>query len=221
MQERNYNGWEDFFNQEFSKPYFLQLKQFLQQEYATKTVYPPKRLILNAFDMTAPSQIKAVILGQDPYINPNQAMGMCFSVPDGIAPPPSLQNIKKEILSDTGKNSVVKDGNLTPWAKQGVLLLNTALTVVAGKSNSHQNKGWETFTDRVIEYVDSLEQPIVFLRWGANAKQKRSLLTNPNHLTLVGAHPSPLSAFAGFFGCKHFSQANAFLAKHGVTPIEW
>ena len=160
-------------------------------------------------------------MGQDPYINPNQAMGMCFSVPDGIAPPPSLQNIKKEILSDTGKNSVVKDGNLTPWAKQGVLLLNTALTVVAGKSNSHQNKGWETFTDRVIEYVDSLEQPIVFLLWGANAKQKRSLLTNPKHLTLVGAHPSPLSAFAGFFGCKHFSQANAFLAKHGVTPIEW
>lgn len=221
MIRRNYNGWEELFEREFSKPYFVQLKEFLQKEYATKTVYPPKRLILNAFDVTAPNQIKAVILGQDPYINPNQAMGMSFSVPDGTPPPPSLQNVKKEILADTGKDSVVKNGDLTPWAQQGVLLLNASLTVVAGKSNSHQNKGWEIFTDKVIEYIDSLPQPIVFLLWGANAKQKRSLLTNPNHLTLVSAHPSPLSAYSGFFGCKHFSQTNQFLEKHGVTPIEW
>lgn len=221
MAQRNYNGWEDLFSSEFCKPYFLQLKQFLEKEYARTTVYPPKKLILNAFDMTSPQAVRVVILGQDPYINPNQAMGMSFSVPQGVKPPPSLENIKKEILADTGENSCIVGGDLTPWAKQGVLLLNASLTVEAGKSNSHRNKGWEIFTDKVIEYVDSLEQPIVFLLWGANAKEKRRLLTNPNHLTLTGAHPSPLSAFAGFFGCKHFSKTNDYLQSHGEKPIVW
>lgn len=218
---RDYNGWEELFLDEFNKPYFVELKAFLEQEYASKTVYPPKRLILNAFDMTSPSEVKVVILGQDPYINPRQAMGMSFSVPQGIQAPPSLENIKKEILSDTGASCIIADGDLTPWAKQGVLLLNTVLTVVAGLSNSHKNKGWETFTDRVIEYLDGLEQPIVFLLWGANAKNKRTLLNNPGHMTLTAAHPSPLSAYNGFFGCKHFSRTNEFLINHGVEPIKW
>lgn len=218
---RDYNGWEKLFLDEFNKPYFAELKCFLEQEYAKKTVYPPKRLILNAFDKTAPDAVKVVIIGQDPYINPRQAMGMSFSVPQGVQAPPSLENIKKEISSDTGAPSKIKDGDLTPWAEQGVLLLNAVLTVVAGLSNSHKGKGWETFTDRVIEYVDGLPQPIVFLLWGANAKNKRTLLTNPKHLTLTAAHPSPLSAYNGFFGCKHFSRTNDFLEKNGVTPIEW
>lgn len=221
MSQRSYNGWEYLFQQEFCKPYFVQLKAFLEEEYARTTVYPPKRLILNAFDVTSPTAVKVVILGQDPYINPRQAMGMSFSVPEGVRVPPSLVNIKKEILSDTGVESCVKEGDLTPWAKQGVLLLNASLTVQAGKSNSHRNKGWETFTDRVIEYVDQLPQPVVFMLWGANAKEKRRLLTNPQHLTLLGAHPSPLSAYAGFFGCRHFSKANDYLQKNGVEPIVW
>ena len=142
--------------------------------------------------------------------------------PESAAPaPPSLENIKKEILSDTGAPSIIADGDLTPWAKQGVLLLNAVLTVVAGLSNSHKNKGWETFTDRVIEYLDGLKQPIVFLLWGANAKNKRTLLNNPGHMTLTAAHPSPLSAYNGFFGCKHFSRTNEFLISHGVEPIKW
>ena len=218
---RDYNGWEELFLDEFNKPYFVELKAFLEREYASKTVYPPKRLILNAFDRTSPSEVKVVILGQDPYINPRQAMGMSFSVPQGIQAPPSLENIKKEILSDTGAPSIIADGDLTPWAKQGVLLLNAVLTVVAGLSNSHKNKGWETFTDRVIEYLDGLKQPIVFLLWGANAKNKRTLLNTPGHMTLTAAHPSPLSAYNGFFGCKHFSRTNEFLISHGVEPIKW
>ena len=218
---RDYNGWEELFLDEFNKPYFVELKAFLEREYASKTVYPPKRLILNAFDRTSPSEVKVVILGQDPYINPRQAMGMSFSVPQGIQAQPSLENIKKDILSDMGAPSIIADGDLTPWAKQGVLLLNTVLTVVAGLSNSHKNKGWETFTDRVIEYLDGLKQPIVFLLWGANAKNKRTLLNNPGHMTLTAAHPSPLSAYNGFFGCKHFSRTNEFLISHGVEPIKW
>ena len=221
MSQRSYNGWENLFSQEFSKPYFIQLKSFLEQEYSRTTVYPPKKLILNAFDVTAPQKVRVVVLGQDPYINPNQAMGMSFSVPQGVKAPPSLENIKKEILSDTGEASCIEGGDLTPWAEQGVLLLNASLTVEAGKSNSHKNKGWEIFTDKVIEYVDSLDQPIVFLLWGANAKEKRRLLKNPKHLTLAGAHPSPWSAYAGFFGCKHFSKTNEYLKANGEEPIKW
>ena len=218
---RDYNGWETLFDEEFSQDYFVRLKEFLNDEYSRGVVYPPKKLILNAFDQTSPTLVKVVILGQDPYINPNQAMGMSFSVPCGVKAPPSLENIKKEIFADTGNVSQIKEGDLTPWAKQGVLLLNAVLTVRSGVSNSHKNKGWETFTDSVIKYLDGLNQPIVFLLWGANAKAKRELLTNPNHLVLTSAHPSPLSAYNGFFGCKHFSKTNEFLTKKGVEPIKW
>jgi len=218
---RDYNGWETLFDKEFKQDYFVRLKEFLNDEYSKGVVYPPKKLILNAFDQTSPHLVKVVILGQDPYINPNQAMGMSFSVPNGVKAPPSLENIKKEIFADTGKVSQIKEGDLTPWAKQGVLLLNAVLTVRSGLSNSHKNKGWETFTDNVIKYIDTLNQPIVFLLWGANAKAKREFLTNPNHLVLTSAHPSPLSAYNGFFGCKHFSKTNEFLTKKGVEPIEW
>ena len=221
MANRSYNGWEKLFLTEFDKEYFVKLKAFLEEEYAKGVVYPPTKLILNAFDQTSPNNVKVVILGQDPYINPNQAMGMSFSVPKGVKAPPSLENIKKEIFADTGKVSQIKEGDLTPWANQGVLLLNAVLTVKAGLSNSHKNKGWETFTDSVIKFIDGLNQPIVFLLWGANAKAKRELLTNPNHLVLTAMHPSPLSAYNGFFGCKHFSKTNEFLTSRGVEPIEW
>ena len=196
-------------------------KSFLLNEYATKTVYPPKPLILNAFDHTAYDNVKVVILGQDPYYNPGQAMGMSFSVPDGVAVPKSLQNMFKEIEDDTGKPSAIVGGNLTPWANQGVLLLNTVLTVVAGRPNSHKGMGWETFTDAVIEQLNKRNKPTVFLLWGRNACEKRALITNPMHLVLTAAHPSPLSAFNGFFGCKHFSKTNDFLRAHGESEIVW
>ena len=218
--KRNYNGWENLFDSQFKNEYFLQLKQFLQEEYATKIVYPPKKLILNAFDITSAQNTKVITIGQDPYIKEHQAMGMSFSVPDGIKPPPSLVNIFKEIQADLGKKSIVKNGNLTPWAQQGVLLLNSVLTVAAGASNSHANKGWETFTDSVIDYVNNFDRPIVFMLWGANAIKKRRLLTNPHHLILTATHPSPLSAYNGFFGCKHFSKANEFLSRY-TLPIDW
>ncbi len=221
MQKSSYNGWEDLFITEFAKPYFVNLKQFLLNEYATKTVYPPKPLILNAFDHTAYDNVKVVILGQDPYYNPGQAMGMSFSVPDGVAVPKSLQNMFKEIEDDTGKPSSIVGGNLTPWANQGVLLLNTVLTVVAGRPNSHKGMGWETFTDAVIEQLNKRNKPTVFLLWGRNACEKRALITNPMHLVLTAAHPSPLSAFNGFFGCKHFSKTNDFLRAHGESEIVW
>lgn len=221
MQKSSYNGWEDLFITEFAKPYFVNLKQFLLNEYATKTVYPPKPLILNAFDHTAYDNVKVVILGQDPYYNPGQAMGMSFSVPDGVAVPKSLQNMFKEIEDDTGKPSAIVGGNLTTWANQGVLLLNTVLTVVAGRPNSHKGMGWETFTDAVIEQLNKRNKPTVFLLWGRNACEKRALITNPMHLVLTAAHPSPLSAFNGFFGCKHFSKTNDFLRAHGESEIVW
>lgn len=221
MQKSSYNGWENLFITEFAKPYFVNLKQFLLNEYATKTVYPPKPLILNAFDHTAYDNVKVVILGQDPYYNPGQAMGMSFSVPDGVAVPKSLQNMFKEIEDDTGNPSAIVGGNLTPWANQGVLLLNTVLTVVAGRPNSHKGRGWETFTDAVIEQLNKRNKPTVFLLWGRNAYEKRALITNPTHLVLTAAHPSPLSAFNGFFGCKHFSKTNDFLRAHGESEIVW
>lgn len=220
MKQRNYNGWEELFEKEFSKPYFAQLKRFLIEEYATANVYPPKKLILNAFDNTAYDDVNVVILGQDPYYNFGQAMGMCFSVPDGVPLPGSLQNIFKEIKSDIGRDTKIVGGNLTPWAKQGVLLLNTVLTVREKCPNSHRGKGWETFTDEVIRYLNNRERGMVFLLWGKNALEKRVLITSPQHLVLTAAHPSPLSAYAGFFGCKHFSQTNAFLAKQG-KHIDW
>ncbi len=218
--ERSYNGWDDLFKREFVKPYFVQLKSFLVEQYAAKRVYPPKRLILNAFDNTAYDEVNVVILGQDPYYNPNQAMGMCFSVPQGVDVPKSLVNIFAEIKSDTGKPSEIVGGDLTPWAKQGVLLMNTVLTVEAGKPNSHKDKGWEIFTDAVISHLNARPRGMVFLLWGRNAYQKKELITNPQHLVLTAAHPSPLSAYNGFFGCKHFSKTNEFLAKQGKC-IRW
>lgn len=217
---RSYNGWDDLFLQEFSKPYFVNLKKFLVEEYASKQVFPPKKLILNAFDHTSYDNVSVVILGQDPYYNVGQAMGMSFSVPQGVAVPMSLQNIFKEIQSDTGKPSQIVGGDLSPWASQGVLLLNAVLTVVAGSPNSHRGRGWENFTDAVIRKLNDKPQGIVFMLWGRNALEKRCLITNPQHLVLTAAHPSPLSAYNGFFGCKHFSKANDFLAKQG-KHIEW
>ena len=207
--------------EEFNKPYFKNLKNFLLQEYATRTVYPPKSLILNAFDQTPYDKVKVVILGQDPYYNPGQAMGMSFSVNKGVAVPKSLQNMFKEIADDIGRPSAIEGGDLTPWARQGVLLLNTVLTVVAGQPNSHKGMGWETFTDAVINKLNSRNTPTVFLLWGRNALDKRALITNPTHLVLTAAHPSPLSAFNGFFGCRHFSKTNKFLRKNGLEEIVW
>ena len=218
--ERSYNGWDQLFISEFAKPYFVQLKRFLVEEYATKRIYPPKRLILNAFDHTAYQDVNVVILGQDPYYNPGQAMGMSFSVPQGVAVPKSLVNIFEEIRTDLGRPSAICNGDLTPWAEQGVLLLNTVLTVEEGKPNSHQNKGWETFTDAVIAHLNDRPRGMVFMLWGRNAYAKKQLITNPQHLVLTAAHPSPLSAYAGFFGCRHFSRANEFLAKQG-REVTW
>ncbi len=217
---RDYNGWEGLFLQEFAKPYFVQLKSFLVEEYAHKHIYPPKRLILNAFDHTAYEDVNVVILGQDPYYNPNQAMGMSFSVPEGVETPKSLVNIFQEIRSDTGVPTTVKGGDLTVWAEQGVLLLNTVLTVEEGKPNSHKDRGWEIFTDAVINYLNDRPRGMVFMLWGRNAYAKKQLITAPQHLVLTAAHPSPLSAYSGFFGCRHFSKANEFLEAQG-KHIQW
>lgn len=218
--ERNYNGWDELFKQEFAKPYFVELKKFLVQEYATKQIFPPKSLILNAFDNTSYDEVNVVILGQDPYYNVGQAMGMAFSVPKGVQVPMSLANIFKEINDDLGYPTCIKGGDLTPWARQGVLLMNTVLTVEHGKPNSHQNKGWEIFTDQVIRYLNERERPMVFLLWGRNACAKKQLITNQRHLVLTAPHPSPLSAYSGFFGCGHFGKANKFLEQQDVQ-IRW
>lgn len=218
--QRSYNGWDELFAEEFAKPYFAQLKSFLVREYASKSIYPPKRLILNAFDHTAYNDVNVVILGQDPYYNYGQAMGMSFSVPQGVAVPKSLVNIFEEIKNDTGVSSHITGGDLTPWAEQGVLLMNTVLTVEDGKPNSHKGMGWETFTDAVIAYLNRRQRGMVFMLWGRNAYAKKELITEPQHLVLTAAHPSPLSAYYGFFGCKHFSKANEFLAKQGRT-VRW
>ena len=217
---RTYNGWDELFQQEFSKPYFAALKQFLVSEYATKRIYPPKSLMLNAFDNTAYDDVNVVILGQDPYYNPHQAMGMSFSVPQGVAPPKSLLNIFEEIRQEFGTSTAIVGGDLTPWAKQGVLLLNTVLTVEEGKPNSHKDKGWETFTDAVIKHLNERSRGMVFMLWGRNAYAKKQLITAPQHLVLTAAHPSPLSAYNGFFGCGHFAKANEFL-RGQCKEIRW
>ena len=217
---RTYNGWDELFMQEFSKPYFVKLKSFLVQEYATKRIYPPKKLMLNAFDNTAYSDVNVVILGQEPYYNQRQAMGMSFSVPEGVAPPKSLINIFKEIEDELGRKSEIVGGDLTPWARQGVLLMNTVLTVEEGKPNSHKDMGWEIFTDAVIQHLNRRERGMVFMLWGRNAYEKKQLITNPQHLVLTAAHPSPLSAYNGFFGCGHFTKANEFL-KRQDRVIRW
>lgn len=214
------NEWDELLADEFKKDYYLQLRQFLISEYNSRTIYPPMNDIFNALKATSYSDVKAVILGQDPYHGAGQAHGMCFSVKKGTPPPPSLQNIFKEIQSELGL-PIPPHGELTAWAKSGVLLLNTVLTVREGQANSHRGHGWEILTDRIIELLNERETPIVFLLWGGNARAKAKLIDNPKHLVLQCAHPSPLSAHNGFFGCGHFIKANEFLKSSGMEPIDW
>lgn len=212
--------WDQLLAPEFAKPYYQKLRAVLAREYKTQTVYPDMHDIYNALRYTPYAQVKAVILGQDPYHGAGQAHGLCFSVRPGIQPPPSLKNIFLELQAELGIAPSAQ-GDLTPWARQGVLLLNTSLTVRAGQPNSHRGLGWEQLTDRIIQLLNVREKPMVFLLWGANARQKQALITNPAHLILTCAHPSPYSAANGFFGCGHFKACNDFLAAHGMEPIDW
>lgn len=214
------NDWDKILGDEFTKEYYLSLREFLKQEYASRTIYPDMYDIFNALKETPYRSVKAVILGQDPYHGPGQAHGMCFSVQPGTPRPPSLVNIFKELEADCGI-AASESGFLQPWAEQGVLLLNAVLTVRAGSPNSHAGRGWETFTDQVIRHLNDREQPIVFLLWGANARSKKSLIAASGHLVLESAHPSPLSAHRGFFGCRHFSKTNEFLKANGMQPVDW
>lgn len=214
------NSWKERLADEFEKPYFKELTDFVRQEYKTQVCYPPGGLIFNAFNLCPFDQVKVVIIGQDPYHGPGQAHGLCFSVNDGIPFPPSLQNIFKEIQADLGKEVPVS-GNLTRWAEQGVLLLNATLTVRAHQAASHQRHGWEEFTDAVIRKLSQKRDHLVFILWGAYAQKKGAVIDRERHLVLTSAHPSPLSAYHGFFGNKHFSLTNAYLEQYGKTPINW
>lgn len=215
------NDWAKALDAEFKKPYYRELYNFVKEEYATTTIYPPAEDIFNALHYTPLNEVKVVILGQDPYHNVNQAHGLCFSVlPSQPDIPPSLQNIYKELEADLGCK-IPNNGYLEKWAKQGVLMLNTVLTVRAHQANSHQNKGWEQFTDAIIREVNKIDRPVVYLLWGRPAQTKISMLDNPKHLILKAPHPSPLSAYRGFFGCKHFSQTNEFLTSNGLEAIDW
>lgn len=220
MVELN-NDWDLLLKDEFSKQYYLDLRKKLIVEYKTQQIFPDMYNIFNALRYTPYSKVKAVIIGQDPYHNIGQAHGLSFSVRKGVAPPPSLINIFKEIKSDIGTDNLGRHGELISWAENGVLLLNSVLTVRANQPRSHRNIGWEIFTDNVIKLLNQRETPIVFLLWGNDAKAKEKLITNPNHLILKAAHPSPLSAFNGFFGCRHFSKTNEFLNSHGIESIDW
>ncbi len=214
------NDWSQALESEFKQSYYSQLYQFIKQEYSTTTIYPNAEDIFNAFHFTPLSQVKVVILGQDPYHNEGQAHGLCFSVKPNVDIPPSLVNIYQELKTDLGCY-IPDNGYLEKWAKQGVLLLNTVMTVRAHQANSHQGKGWERFTDAVIQAVNAQDRPVVFLLWGKPAQTKKSMLTNPKHLILEAPHPSPLSAYRGFFGSRHFSQTNEFLSKQSIEPIDW
>ena len=214
------NDWAKVLAPEYNKPYYRKLFDFIGKEYSTHTIYPPGDDIFNAFHLTPLKDVKCVIIGQDPYHGPGQAHGLSFSVQDNVKIPPSLQNIYKELYSDLGippKNT----GNLTGWAKEGVLLLNSTLTVEKDKANSHQGLGWQYFTDYVIKVLNLSEKPIVFILWGNFARSKKSLITNPKHLILESPHPSPFSAYNGFFGSKPFSKTNDFLIKNNIKPIDW
>lgn len=213
-------GWKARLAEEFEKPYFVRLTDFVRQEYHTTTCYPPGRLIFNAFNLCPFDKVKVVIIGQDPYHGPGQAHGLCFSVNDGVLFPPSLRNIFKEIEDDLG-TPVPASGNLTRWAEQGVLLLNATLTVRAHQAGSHQHRGWEEFTDAAIKALAEQREGVVFILWGSYAQKKGAFIDKTRHLVLASAHPSPLSAFHGFFGNKHFSRTNAYLIQHGETPINW
>lgn len=214
-----HESWKAFLNSEFEKPYFKELSQFLKEEYAHKTIYPPKGLVFSAFT-TDLRDAKVVILGQDPYHTPGAAVGLAFSVPGNQPVPPSLVNIYKEIDADVGRHKN-PNGSLVNWQKQGVLLLNTVLTVEAHRAGSHRGKGWETFTTAVISYLNQTRPHLVFILWGRDARNKKSLIDASKHLVLESAHPSPLSAHSGFFGNHHFSKCNEFLEKNGMTPVEW
>lgn len=214
------NDWDEILKGEFDKEYYLKLREFLKQEYSSYHIYPGMYDIFNALKYTPYNDVKAVIIGQDPYHNPGQAHGLCFSVKKGVAVPPSLQNIYKEIYADLGIPPA-SHGELVSWAESGVLMLNAVLTVRANTPNSHKNKGWEIFTDRVIELLNQREKPIVFLLWGANARSKAKLVTGRQHMVLQSAHPSPLSAYNGFFGNRHFSKTNEFLKANGIEPVDW
>lgn len=220
MQVKIEKSWQEVLQVEFDKPYFESLVSFVKQEYASNTIFPPAGQIFNAFNTCPFNNVKVVILGQDPYHGPGQAHGLCFSVNDGVQFPPSLQNIFKEITSDLGIPAP-KTGNLTRWAEQGVLLLNATLTVRASQAGSHQGKGWEEFTDAVIKTISEKAENVVFILWGSYAIKKKALIDASKHCILTAPHPSPLSSYRGFFGCKHFSQTNTYLASKGKTPIEW
>ena len=213
-------SWKQVLQPEFEKDYFVRLTDFVRNEYSTTTIYPPGKLIFNAFNLCPFDKVKVVIIGQDPYHGPGQAHGLCFSVNDGVVFPPSLQNIFKEIHEDLG-SPIPNTGNLTRWAEQGVLLLNATLTVRAHQAGSHQRKGWEEFTDAAIRTLAEQREHLVFILWGAYAQKKGAFIDREKHLVLTSVHPSPLSAYNGFFGNKHFSRANAYLIEHGETPINW
>lgn len=215
------NSWDQVLAGEFDKPYYLNLRQFLINEYRTRTIYPGMYDIFNAMKLTPYENVRAVIIGQDPYHGEGQAHGLCFSVRKGIKPPPSLVNIFKEIKDDTGIDNMGRHGQLTKWAESGVLLLNAVLTVQAGNAGSHRGKGWETLTDTIISKLNERPEPLVFILWGSFARSKKALVTAPQHLVLEAAHPSPLSAYNGFFGCRHFSKTNEFLSQRGLPPIDW
>ncbi|NQN51097.1 uracil-DNA glycosylase [Streptococcus suis] len=213
-----HSAWHKSIKAQLPDHYFNKINQFLDQVYASGTIYPPREKIFAAIQTTDLEEVKVVILGQDPYHGPGQAQGLSFSVPNSVPAPPSLQNILKELTDDIG---VKQDHDLTAWAEQGVLLLNACLTVPAGQANGHAGQIWEPFTDAVIKVVNSLDQPVVYILWGAYARKKKALITNPKHLVIESAHPSPLSAYRGFFGSKPFSQANAYLTSQGRTGIDW
>ncbi len=213
------NSWDEILKDEFKSDYYLKLREFLKKEYFSATVYPPMGDIFNALKLTPYEDVKVVILGQDPYHGRGQAMGLCFSVPKDISAPPSLVNIFKEMESDVHVKNTSPD--LTSWAKQGVLLLNTSLTVRAGQPNSHKGRGWEILTDKIIEKISEKTTPVVFILWGTNARSKKSLIKGGQHLIIESAHPSPLSAYNGFFGSKPFSRTNDFLVKAGLEPVDW
>ncbi|MBR4421787.1 MAG: uracil-DNA glycosylase [Erysipelotrichaceae bacterium] len=214
------NDWDEIIGEEFDKPYYQQLRLFLNEEYSHKTIYPEARNIYNALRLTPYHEVKVVILGQDPYHEEGQAQGLAFSVPPGIAIPPSLVNIYQELHDDLGC-TIPKHGQLVSWAKQGVLLLNTSLTVEAHKANSHKGKGWEILTDTIIRKLNEKTEPVVFILWGANARSKKTLITEARHLIIESSHPSPLSAYNGFFGSRPFSKTNRYLIQNGMTPIDW
>ena len=214
------NDWDEVLCSEFEKEYYLKLREFLKTEYSTRRIYPPMNDIYNALRYTTYKDARVVILGQDPYHGPGQAHGLCFSVKPGVALPPSLKNIFKELSAEVGM-TIPDSGELTGWARQGVLLLNTTLTVREGLPQSHKGQGWEILTDRIISAMNEKSTPVVFMLWGGNARTKRALITSPQHLVLECAHPSPLSAYNGFFGCGHFKRANEFLEAQVLLPIDW